>query len=623
MGRFFHRKHIVFLILFIYASLIVVGSRRNSSGIDEAGHVAAGVAHWKTGSFSLYRVNPPLVDMVSALPVVLAGARTDYHRMIDAPGVRSEWNVGWDFAWINRDRYTDLLFLARLPGIVWSIAGSVLIYRWARELYGGFAGEISLIVWCFDPTVLAWVQAVTSDVPAATMGLAATYVFWHYLRIPSWSRAAASGLLLGCALLTKLTLLIFYGVWPILVLIHRPWRGIEDGRVRRRWLVGHALAILVLSLLVINLGYGFQGTGRRLGELPFVSRAFTGVAIPPGFAGNRFRGIWAGGLVIPVPADYLRGIDVQRFDFENRIECYLAGEWRIGGWWYYYLYALAVKEPLGTLLLTAWVLALTLLRHPSSAPMRDEWTWLLPAAVILGFVSAQTGYNHHMRYVLPAFPFMAVGLGKLAYFLDRRRWPGGLGVVLLLGWSLASSMLVFPHAMSYFNEAAGGPEMGSTHLNDSNVDWGQDLLYLREWLVAHPEAHPLGLAYYNYFDPRVVGIEFQLPPPARPLGMAVDPDRDAQFGPRPGYYAVSVNFLIGTKFLAPDGRGGVLPIEDRNHFRYFNAFRPIARAGYSIHIYHITREQADAARRASGLSPLPGPTLEIKAPERDARAKKP
>jgi len=35
----------------------------------------------------------------------------------------------------------------------------------------------------------------------------------------------------------------------------------------------------------------------------------------------------------------------------------------------------------------------------------------------------------------------------------------------------------------------------------SNVDWGQDLVYLKEWLDEHPGEGPLFLAYYGYFKP--------------------------------------------------------------------------------------------------------------------------
>ena len=74
--------------------------------------------------------------------------------------------------------------------------------------------------------------------------------------------------------------------------------------------------------------------------------------------------------------------------------------------------------------------------------------------------------------------------------------------------------------MSYFNEPAGGPENGHNHLVDSNIDWGQDLLELRDWYRQHPEARPFGLAYYHFLDPRLFGIDYQLPP----LGPAVESD---------------------------------------------------------------------------------------------------
>ena len=57
--------------------------------------------------------------------------------------------------------------------------------------------------------------------------------------------------------------------------------------------------------------------------------------------------------------NYLLGIDLQKREFENKMWSYLNGEWRLGGWWYYYIYALAIKEPLGTWVLMAMAVALT------------------------------------------------------------------------------------------------------------------------------------------------------------------------------------------------------------------------------------------------------------------------
>jgi 4-amino-4-deoxy-L-arabinose transferase-like glycosyltransferase len=73
-------------------------------------------------------------------------------------------------------------------------------------------------LWVFDPTVPAFAQVVTPDIPAAVAGLVATRVFWLYLREGTWRLAAYSGLLLGVAQLTKFTLLVLYGVWPLIAL---------------------------------------------------------------------------------------------------------------------------------------------------------------------------------------------------------------------------------------------------------------------------------------------------------------------------------------------------------------------------------------------------------------------
>jgi hypothetical protein len=45
-------------------------------------------------------------------------------------------------------------------------------------------------------------------------------------------------------------------------------------------------------------------------------------------------------------------------------------------------------------------------------------------------------------------------------------------------WFMASSLWIYPHSLSYFNEAIGGPCNGPDHLLGSNLDWGQDLKYV-------------------------------------------------------------------------------------------------------------------------------------------------
>ncbi len=467
-----------------------------------------------------------------------------------------------------------------------------MCYRWARELYGDWPGLLALTLWCFEPNILANAQMITPDTGATAFGLTAAYIFWKWLKRPGWMLALGAGVALGLALLTKTTWIILFALWPALWLLWQASGGRKSPDAGRPWLRrGLQLATtLLLGLYLLNMGYGFEGCFERLGDFRFVSETLGGPQLEgiPG-SSNRFAGTWLASVPVPVPRNYLLGIDVQKRDFESHYYSYLRGEWRKEGWWYYYLYGLAVKVPLGVWALALLAAVLGLTRRGYAASWRDELTVLASAAAVLTLVSAETGFNHHLRYVLPIFPFAFVWMSKAARAFERKvRWTAVL-VGGAAAWAVASSLWVYPHSLSYFNEAAGGPAGGHNHLVDSNIDWGQDLLFLRDWLKDHPEARPLRLAYFGCFDPRVAGIEFTLPPPG-PTGSEEDSSLAAEeLGPRPGWYAVSVTLLRGYRYAAPDGHGGARQFPLRA-FSYFLRFRPVARAGWSIYIYHITQE---------------------------------
>ena len=598
------RRFLVPALLLVHAGLLAYGAAVHSPCIDEVGHMAAGLSHWQLGRFDLYHVNPPLVRMVAAVPVLFAQPKTDWSHYSDEPGARSEFDIGRDIITANGERSFWFFTWARWACIPFSLLGGYMCFRWARELYGDWSGLLALTLWCFEPNVLANAQMITPDTGATALGVTAAYVFWKWLKQPGWLLALGAGLALGLALLTKTTWVILFALWPALWLVWRlpAWRQLS----RRAWL-GQGLQLgtmFVLGVYLLNMGYGFEGSIERLGDYKFVSESFGGSPEPGLTVGrNRFAGTWLGAAPVPVPRNYLLGIDTQKRDFESHYYSYLRGEWRKEGWWYYYLYGLAVKVPLGVWALALLATVLGLVRRGYAAGWKDELTVLAPAAVVLTLVSAETGFNHHLRYVLPIFPFAFVWMSKAARAFERKARLPAVLTAGAVAWTVISSLLVYPHSLSYFNELAGGPDNGSAHLVDSNIDWGQDLLYLRDWLKEHPEARPLGLAYFGYVDPRVVGIEFTLPPPG-PTNpeQAAGPDAK-ELGPHPGWYAVSVTMLRGYQYPLADGRSSVqwFPL---NSFSYFQRFRPVARPGWSIYIYHITPEECAEVRQKTGLPNL-------------------
>jgi 4-amino-4-deoxy-L-arabinose transferase-like glycosyltransferase len=593
-------------LLGIQAALLAYGAYIHSPTLNEPGHLVAGISNWVFGRFDIYNVNPPVTRMVAAAPVLLAGAKTDWHRFSNWPGARSEFPLGEDFVAANGERSLWLFTLARWACIPLSLLGGVFCYRWATQMYGVGAGLFSLAVWCFCPNILAHGQLITSDAAAASLSIAAGYTLWRWLRQPTWWHTIASGLTLGLAELAKMSLLIFVPLGLFMWLVYR-WQ--ERRRLSGRdWLreLAMSAARILLATYVVNLGYGFEGTGTQLRDFKFVSASLGAegnAEKAPIEGGNRFAKSWIGTLPMPFPRNYISGLDIEKRDFENYPEpSYLRGEFSNKGWWYYYFYALAIKVPLGTWLLIGlaitrrlWLRQQSVFFSNSNSQLRsgsipnagawpDEFAILFPAFAMVVFVSLQTGFSEHMRYVLPAFPFVFVWMSRIVSVFSRRHWVFTSLAITGLVWSISSSLLVYPSCLSYFNELVGGPLGGPEHLLHSNVDWGQDLLNLKKWMDHNPEAKPMNLIYFGCFDPKLVGIDYVVPeqllmPEAGPLPISTV---------QPGWYAISANFVRGFPYVLykGDGTKGWL---QQDTLAAFRGLKPLATAGYSLYIYHVEK----------------------------------
>lgn len=617
-------RRTIFALIAIHSGLLAYSAYVHSPTLNEPGHLVAGLSHWKFGRFDLFRVNPPLVRMVGAIPVMAVGHEEDWSGFIEGPGERPVSGMGADFVAANGERCRLLFMVARWACIPFSWIGGIVCYLWARDLYGRPAGVLACLLWCFSPNILAHASLITTDAHATALGVAACYTFWRWLKAPSWTHAALAGCVLGLAQLAKTTLILFYPLWPLLWILYRwPDRKCMD---QQKWLreAGMLLLWMVIGLYLLNLGYGFEGSGKQLKEFHFASDLFTGnrsidesydstipdLKIRSPKSTNRFTNSLLGYVPTPFPKHYLLGIDIQQQDFENYVNpSYLRGKFRRTGWWWYYLYAISIKVPIGMFVLGFTTFASHILNPSSCERGRDELVLVLPGIIILAVVSFKTGFSEHMRYALPSFPFAFIWMSRLARstvgvshlsncntlsVLNKtdilpltRRLVRHVAIV----WLMFSSMAIYPHSLSYFNELVGGPNNGRKHLLHSNVDWGQDLYYLQKWVITDAkltDRRPLYLLFFGSYDPGDLGMQ-QL----KPLNVLTS---NAQGSPSmmvgandlrflsPGLYAVSVNIVQGLTLVAYDGTGNVAKLS-QNAFESINRMGRLRSFGYSILLF--------------------------------------
>ena len=575
------RRWPIWLLLAIHTVMLGYTAVADSTTVDEPAHLAGGIRRWQNCLFDIDRGNPPLMSLVAALPVVFAGVETDWRR---APNV---FDVGMDFMAANGERSFWLITLGRWACIVFSLLGAVVCYRWARDLYGHVAGLVALTLWCFGPNLIANGHLIKADVAATSVGLAAFYFFKAWLVAPSARSALVAGLLIGLAELTKYVWLILPPLCLLIWLLGLPWKRRDDQpRIPRQ--IGHLVLMAFAALYVVNLGYAYGGMFLPLGDYEVGRRiAAKGewFLTTAGLMEDRGQPTWIHRIPVPLPEDYVGGIDEILQYTGQKPATYLRRQWRDGGWAYYYPYAMLIKLPLGTLGLLLLACAMRIRKFSRAVDWRNELLLLVPLMGILGFVSL-TGASQKLRYALPALPFLLIWISSTGQLLTRKERSPSLLVLALLTWSVTSSMLVFPHSLSYFNELAGGPKGGQRHLLDSDIDWGQDLFYLKRWWSRHPEARPLGVASQWLITQNlalgtqdIVDVPLFGPDGGAPLRM----------GPQPGWYAVGMNWLRGRNAAAT----------------YFLQFRPVDYAGYSIYVYHLELPEVNRVRQEMRLPLLP------------------
>ena len=255
------------------------------------------------------------------------------------------------------------------------------------------------------------------------------------------------------------------------------------------------------------------------------------------------------------------------------------------GWWYYFPIAFALKTPLPTLLLLI-ASAASVFRAIRQSPLSTlhsphairRWGPLLvyPAlyAASAPFSSVDIGYRH----LLPLLPFLFILISRLTLDVSRLTFDvsrithhvSRITFYALLTCYLAITLRLAPHYLAYFNVRDG-----YRYLVDSNLDWGQNLYQLRDWMDEH-DVERVYYAHYSPARPQVYGIQADfLPPDPRAVPFA-------PLDPAPGVYAIGATVL----------QGAYTP--EVNTYAWFRSHEPVARLGHALFIYRVPARAAPA-----------------------------
>lgn len=475
-ARFFIPFALVFL--FQTAPLLWMDSPIN----DEAWELTNGYCYWTQGEVRAQRIfcHPPFSFALQALPLLALDLKAP-------PKGLDEENRAFAFCDIlNKDKIGRMLSLARSMTLLLSVALGFLIFLATRP-YGSLMCGVSLWLWAFDPTFLAWSPTVKTDVPGAFFFLAAALLFREARRSGRTLHYAAWGLVTGMACTAKLTCLALFPAFLMLEWLHRSSPKV----FAKRWAWGTGTFLLWIWILYLPGYWEYAFPWTPLQE--WIQKIYDLTHIRGMMHGTFFMG-----RTHAIPS-----------------ALYLAC-------------AYFLKSPLPFLLLLGVGLTLLLLRRIKDA----TFLWMFPFFL---YIELGCATSESMRYLLPAEPFLillaaqaVVWFYKLTTFSSNRFRTG---VILLLLFTQALSVsLSFPHHLGYFNELIR-PERRKHLLGGYDLDVGQDLKRLTQ--TAHQNGWTrIKLADIGTTDPSLYGLRWE-------RWTEKDLER-----PQPGYvYVTTVSFL--------------------------------------------------------------------------------
>jgi hypothetical protein len=532
-------------IIAIQAAVIFCSSRRTSLTFDEITFIAGGSRGFATGRFDLVPDHPALIQYLYGLPAYLMGLRYPSEPVDTGEGVgfyRYDYAQALFFKMGND--FEAMVLAARLVALACALLLPVMAYAFSVSRWGPACGLLAAGLTAFLPDVLAHGGVAYSDLPGAVLYFAAVWAAEAMARRPGAGRGALTGLLIALALGLKFSAVLLLPVTAGIVL----WEW-WDRRNDQAWL------------------YGMLHAGCSLAAAAYLS-SFLLYRADPALAALRL------GLALTI----------SHVGEGHVAPSYLLGSTSAGGWWYFNLAAFFLKTPaaLHGLLLMAAVAAVLAIRAGKRdlRPFRGILVGMAFFAVALLRSHLAIGFRH----ALPLLPFLCVLAAVGAISLWRRRSRPLRALIAALSiWAVASPLSWYPHFLAFTSEYVRTRDGGHEVLLDSNLDWGQGLIELRDHLRRHGISR-VALSYFGSALPEAYGIDYLpfasfLTLPERPLPAgALPPDR----------FVISATTLHG---LYVEG----------DPFRAFREAVPEAVVAHTLFIYRASVIPSAGAASTSGI----------------------
>lgn len=572
-----------FLLIFVF-SITVFSIRNDSVTMDEVAHLPSGYAYLTQKDMRLNPEHPPLLKDLAAFPLLfIKGINFPSNIKAWQEDINGQWTFGFNFLYEAGNPVDKMIFWGRIPMILVLIVLGFYLFKWAKEIFGKKAALLALFLFSFSPTFLAHGRLVTTDVGAAIGIFVATYYFLGALKAPIRKNILLAGIAFGLAQLLKFSVILLIPFFVILSLVFWLVKKESWQKVLKVFVL-----VMVIGFIVIWPVYQYHvleyPSERQSEDIQFLLSSHQIRFLGPLLA-------WMAKVpLLRAYAQYLLGLFLVLQRGAGGHTTYFLGEISAAGWKNYFPVVYAIKVPLAFHILT--IIALLYTAYSVKKPfwqntLKRTKDWLeshfAEFAMILFILiywafSLSANLNIGVRHLLPTFPFTIILVSGIIISLLKEPFLKLRYVFLgaLLLWQAISVLALYPHFLTYFNELAGGPDNGYIYTVNSNLDWGQDLRRLKDWVSNPPADLKIDKIYVDYFGGG--DVQYYL----KEKYASWRGTQSQEEFPRGNYLAVSATFLQGGRGVPGPGFN-----EPTLYYRWLDNNALIDKIGHSIFIYYI------------------------------------
>lgn len=549
----------------------IVSIKNNSLTSDETLYIGAGKEIFETGNMSsvVVMAHPPLSYYIGSIFLIPLKFDKSIWEKYD------DWERGQNVVFHSGHDSDTIIFLSRLPFVILSLLTAWYVLRWSTELYGSWSGITALFLYSFNPSIIAYSSITTTDFTVAAMFFISLYYFLKLVKEPSSKNLLLAGLFVGLSLLSKITSILLI---PIFILFNLVFFTLKKYRISLRAIIKNLLVIMLISILMIFFFYIFQydTLSNSLPSKYFKDKVRQELSSSQHFPDEL---VYIFDKVkIPVPSyliewGYLFYISLQPNPG------YIFGKLTDNVPWYYVYITFLLKTSITIFILLFIAIALQK-KLPGKNCINYTLLWLPVLLIFINF--SFSNKISGVRHILAVYPLLFVISSNAINIKTKHKKLKIFFILSLLLYYGISTLSIAPHYTAYTSEFFGRAENAHNIVVGSNIDHGQDLYRLKEYLQKN-NVKKIKLSYFGQADPKDYNISYEYLPSPNFLVWVPDytnlriTKRNEDCSEKKGILAISITNLKNVYLI------------NKTCFDWLKKYQPVDKAGYTIFIYNITK----------------------------------